>query len=139
MPNRTAPYHAYNFVLYLKDANSAEKPLGGFSHVDGLDPDGLDPKIPGIHKVSDVTLKRGVIDSSDLSSWITSARGNGASAMREVTVTQLDVGNLPLKSWRLVNVTPVKYTGPELGSKGGDLAIEELVLSPERIEIAPPR
>ncbi len=28
-------------------------------------------KIPGSHKVGDVTLKRGVVDSSDLWAWIT--------------------------------------------------------------------
>ena len=38
-------------------------------------------------------------------------------------------------TWKLVNARPMKYTGPALNGKGTDLAIEELVLSSERIEL----
>jgi hypothetical protein len=37
-------------------------------------------------------------------------------------------------TWNLQKVAPVKYTGPNLAGKGGgDVAIEELVLSSEQL------
>ena len=76
------------------------KPLGGFSDVSGLETDihiseyrdGNEPephvrKIPGSHKVGDVTLKRGVVDSSDLWAWITDTRTNGVDAQQDVVIT----------------------------------------------------
>jgi hypothetical protein len=37
--------------------------------------------------------------------------------------------------WKLTNARPMKYTGPSLNGKGTDLAIEELVLASEKIDI----
>jgi hypothetical protein len=37
--------------------------------------------------------------------------------------------------WRLKNAMPIKWTGPTLtGKGGGDVAIEELVLSVEMVD-----
>ena len=38
-------------------------------------------------------------------------------------------------TWKLVNARPVKYEGPSLDAKGNDVAIEELTLSYERLEV----
>src|SRR5271170_2284133 len=136
MPNRTAPYPSYIFILYLSGSNltgagEAEMPLGGFSNAGGLP-----QKVTGLQKLGDVTLKRGVVNSSDLWNWINSARGDGKAGRRDAILTQRDAVNAPLTSWRLRNATPKKYTGPTLGGKGGgDLAIEELILSVENIEV----
>ncbi len=79
MANRTAPLPAYNYLVDLNGDRDPTKLLGGFSDVSGLETDihiseyrdgnEVEPhvrKIPGSHKVGDVTLKRGVVDSSDL-------------------------------------------------------------------------
>jgi hypothetical protein len=39
-------------------------------------------------------------------------------------------------SWKLVKARPIKYTGPSLNGKGTDVAVEELVIASERIELA---
>jgi hypothetical protein len=41
-----------------------------------------------------------------------------------------------VQEWRLTNSRPIKYTGPSLNGKGTDVAIEELVLASERIDLA---
>jgi phage tail-like protein len=128
-----APFPGYAFVLYVNSPGGGMKPLGGFSESVGL----LN-KIQGLHTVGDVTMKRGIVNASGLSEWIAAARAKGPTAMRQVTVTQRSAGNMPLKSWKLANTTPAKYTGPTLSGKGNDVALEELVLTPERIEIIPP-
>ena len=151
MPDRTAPYPAYNYIVNLNGPRDPNKLLGGFSDVSGLETDihiseyrdgnEAEPhvrKIPGSHKVGDVTLKRGVVDSSDLWAWITDTRTNGVNAQRDVIITLRDEASKPVQKWTLRNVVPMKYTGPTLAGKGaGEVAMEELVLSAEGFEIAP--
>lgn len=131
--------------------HKATEPLGGFSDVSGLETDihiseyrdgnEANPhvrKIPGSHKVGDVTLKRGVVNSIDLYNWIVAARTTGVNAQCDVVITLNDESGAPVQQWKLRNVVPMKYTGPTLAGKGGgDVAMEELVLSAEGYEIAP--
>ena len=101
----------------------------------GNDPENHVRKIPNINKVSDVTLKRGIIKSQDLWDWINLTRREGWTAQRNVIITLMDEANEnPVQRWTLQNTVPIKYTGPSLNAKGGsDVAMEELVLSAEGI------
>jgi len=151
MPDRTAPYPSYNYIVNLNGPRDPNKLLGGFSDVSGLETDihiseyrdgnEAEPhvrKIPGSHKVGDVTLKRGVVDSSDLWAWITDTRTNGVNAQRDVIITVRDEAANPVQKYTLRNAVPMKYTGPTLAGKGGgEVAMEELVLAAEGFEIAP--
>ncbi len=147
MPRET-PYGAFNFLVNLNGPVGEEQPLGGFSDVSGLSTEmtiaeyrnGNDKpnhvrKIPGIHKVGDVTLKRGLVNSTDLWTWITDTRNTGIEAKRTVVITLRDEAGNPVQRWTLGRVVPMKWTGPTLAAKGGgDVAMEELVLSSESIE-----
>jgi len=149
MATRTAPYPAYNYIVNLNGPRNPEQLLGGFSDVSGLNTeihiseyrDGNEAeshvrKMPGSHKVGDVTLKRGVVDSSDLWAWITQTETTGVLAQRDVVITLRDEAGNSVQSWKLRNVVPMKYTGPTLAGKGGgEVAMEELVLSAEGFEI----
>jgi phage tail-like protein len=150
MPNRDFPYGAFNFLVNINSPGvDPATPLGGFSDVTGISTDitvaeyrnGNEPenhprKIAGAHKVGDVTLKRGVINSADLWAWITQVRTQGRNARRDVTITMRGEDGSNVQSWQLRNVIPLKYTGPSLAAKGGtDVAMEELVLSAEGLEI----
>lgn len=141
---RQTPYGAFNFLVEIDGQE-----FGGFSDVSGLSTDitvaeyrnGNDRvnhvrKVPGMHKVSDVTLKRGIVNSTDLWAWVAQTRTASVAAQRAVTVTLLDEARAAVQSWRLRGVIPMKYSGPTLAAKGGgDVAMEELVLSVEDFEI----
>ncbi len=141
MADRQVPYGAFNFVVKFDGSES----FGGFSDASGLSSDitvaeyrtGNDAenhvrKIPGIHKVADVTLKRGVIDSATLWDWINQVRTTGVLGQKQVSITLLDEARNPVEVWTLRGCIPLKYTGPTLAAKGGgDAAIEELVISSE--------
>ena len=75
MANRTTPYGAFN---YLVNFDGGEV-FGGFSDVSGIgtevtvaeyrngnEKENHVRKVAGIHKVSDVTLKRGILNSKSL-------------------------------------------------------------------------
>ena len=149
MPDRTAPYGTFNFLVTIDGLPGPDEPLGGFSDVSGLSTDQTVAeyrtgnakenhviKVPGVFKVSDVTLKRGLVDSTQLWAWISDSRRTGVKAKKTVKITLLDESGTPIQSWNLRGVTPLKYTGPTLNAKGGtDVAMEELVLSAENLEI----
>jgi phage tail-like protein len=94
-------------------------------------------KVTGTHKVNDVTLKRGVIaDLETLYSWVDAVRNGSQDQRRTVTIQLMDEERTkPVQQWLLVDARPVKYTGPALTGKGTDVAVEELVLASERIEL----
>jgi phage tail-like protein len=145
MIQRDTPYGAFNFTVDIGNGVA-----GGFSDVNGLvtemtvaeyrngnDAENHVRKIPGVHKVGDVTLKRGLIGAKDLFDWINATRTEGYKAKRTVVVHLLDEArNGPVATWRLQGAMPLKYTGPTLvGKGGGDVAMEELVLSCEGCQV----
>jgi phage tail-like protein len=146
MATRNTPYGAFNFVVNFDGGEV----FGGFSDVSGIgtemtvaeyrngnERDNHVRKVPGVHKVGDVTLKRGVVDSKSLFEWIKDVRVNGVKGQKKsVTITLRDEAQAPVQTWVLGNVIPLKYTGPTLAGKGGgDVAMEEIVLSAESLTI----
>jgi phage tail-like protein len=145
MAERNTPYGAFNYLVSFDGGEI----FGGFSDVSGIGSDvkiaeyrnGNEKenhvrKVPGTHAVSDTTLKRGIVNSKTLWDWMRQTRTSGPAAQKTVTITLLDEAHKPVQSWVMRGVVPMKYTGPTLAGKGGgDVAMEELVLSAEAIEI----
>jgi phage tail-like protein len=145
---RTTPYGVFNFVVNINSADDPESELGGFSDVAGLSTETVLAeyrtgsakenhvrKIPLMHKVGDVTLKRGIVNSKELFKWIKAVRLEGYAAKRDVSVTLRDEAGKSVSVWKLQGAMPLKYTGPTLSGKGGDVAMEELVISSEGFEV----
>src|SRR5919201_116532 len=147
---RDNPYGAFNYIVSLGggQGDGAEGAIiGGFSDVSGL---GVDisyseyrngnekfntvRKVSNTHKLDDVTLKRGLVGSTDLFDWLKNVRDGGHDP-RSVVITLLDEARSPVAIWRLRNVQPKKWVGPTLAAKGGgEVAMEELHLVHEGIE-----
>ena len=145
---RPTPYGAFNFEVSFGNDS-----FGGFSDVSGLNTEftmaeyreGADPtnhvrKVPGVYKTGDVTLKRGIVSSQKLWEWVEAVRKTGVKGRKDFVVIRLmDEARNPVQSWKLLNVTPMKFNGPTLAAKGGgDVAMEELVLSAEDIQMGFP-
>jgi phage tail-like protein len=146
--DRLTPYGAFNFEISF-DGTS----FGGFSDVSGLtneftmaeyregtDPENHTRKVPGIFKAGDVTLKRGIVSSKVIYDWVEDVRRRGPlGKLSSVTIMLKDENRANVQSWKLINVTPMKFTGPTLAAKGGgDVAMEELVLSAETVKMGFP-
>ena len=133
---RTAPDPSYNFIINMGGPGDPMKLLGGFSDMVGPLPDLH--RLTGLHKTGDVTLKRGVVDSVSLWAWLEDVRTQGSSAVRNAQIIQRDESRNPVQTWLLRNAIPKKYTAAALSGKStGDVAVEELVLAAETIEIVP--
>ena len=153
---RDRPYSQFNFRVSWEPATDNEGTTmgeqdvrAGFQEVSGLGmeitvaeyragnyPTNEPIKVTGTVKTPDVTLKRGVIGRLDLYGWLDAVRNGAQNQLKNVTIKLMTEDRTETaQEWKLVNARPMKYTGPSLNGKGTDLAIEELVLSAERIEM----
>lgn len=144
------PYAQFNFLVDIKDIVTADSIQGGFQEVSGLGmevsvaeyrpgnaADNTPLKVTTTYKVPDITLKRGLIGALDLYKWLDSIRNGKQDQLKTVTISlRTEDRTAVAMTWKLTNARPIKYTGPSLNGKGTDLAIEELVLSCERIELS---
>lgn len=146
---RDRPYGQFNFLVDLGTGDTASA-QAGFQEVSGLgmeitvaeyrngnEKDNAPRKMTGMYKVPDITLKRGVIGALDLYQWLDEVRAGSQSSLRTVTIQlQNEDHSSVVMEWKLTNARPTKYTGPSFNGKGTDVAIEELVLACERIDLA---
>ena len=89
----------------------------------------------GLARADDVTLRRGIIGSLDLYQWIDDLR-NGQNPTRTVTIhLQSEDHTQIVQSWKLLRARIVKHTSGPLNAKGNGIAIEELTLAYERLEL----
>ncbi len=145
---RDDPYGRFNFLVDL-GGGETEGPGAGFMEVTGLgvsvdiveyrngnDRSAALRKISGLTKVSDVVLRRGVIGSLGLWQWLEQVRQGDQNAHRTVTIRlQSEDRSAVAQTWRLLRARPRRYVVPSLDALGSDVAIEELVLAAEDIEV----
>ena len=145
---RERPYVQFNFLVDLGTGNT-DGPEAGFQEISGI---GMEVtvseyrtgnarensvmKITGMNKSTDVTLKRGVIGSLNLYQWLHDIRNGNQNALRNVTVQmQNEDHSQVVLTWKLMRARIIKHTSGPLNAKGGDVAMEELVLAYERLEM----
>lgn len=121
--------HAYSQFNFLVDLGAGTGPHAGFQ-------ESSIKKITGLNKATDVTLKRGVIASSALQDWLNQIRDGHKKASRTVTIMMQDEEHKIMRTWKLLRARIIKHVSGPLNAKGGgDVAMEELVLAYERIEL----
>lgn len=145
---RERPYSCFNFLVDLGDGNT-EGPNAGFQTVSGI---GMEVsvveyrngnskensvmKLTGLNKVADVTLKRGIIGSLSLYQWLDQIRNGDQNALRTVTIQlQNEDHTAVVQTWKLLRARIIKHTSGPLNATGGDVAMEEIVLAYERLEM----
>lgn len=120
----------------------------GFTEVTGLDMqveaieyrEGSSPeyskiKMPGMHKFSNITLKRGsVAGDSDFYKWVNTINLNQAER-RDVIISLLNETHSPVLSWKAKNTFPVKLQASDLKADGNEVAIETLELAHEGLSL----
>ena len=115
---------------------------GGFSEVTGFDAS-IDVmeyregdmvqtpmKMPGLKKYGNITLRKGLADTTVLYDWIT-AGIEGEVERKTLTITLLDQTESPVASWQIINAWPVKYIGPDFNATSSEVAIETLEVAHE--------
>jgi phage tail-like protein len=145
---RERPYVQFNFLVDLGNGNT-NGAQAGFQEISGI---GMEVtvseyrpgnhkensvmKITGMNKSTDVTMKRGVIGSLDLYQWLNQIRNGDQGALRTVTIQLMSEDHTAVvQTWKLNRARIIKHTSGPLNAKGTDVALEELVVAYERLEM----
>lgn len=92
-------------------------------------------KMPGLAKVGNVTLSKGVFTNDNkFWSWYNQIKLNTIKR-QTVVVSLLDEKGSPTMVWTLNNAFPTKITSTELNSEGNEIAVESLEIAFETLTI----
>ena len=145
---RDRQYAQFNFLVNLGDGVT-DGPQAGFQEVSGIgmevtvaeyrngnDKENAVRKLSGLQKVTDVTLKRGIIGSVNLYRWLDEIRNGDQNALRTVVIQlQNEDHTEVVMTWKLLRARIIKHVSGPLNAKGTDVAIEQMTLAYERLEI----
>ena len=148
------PYTAFRFEVIL---DLDEPPPGvtnpvcnaSFAECDGLDMS-LEPKtvreggnnqeqihLKGPVSYSQLTLRRGMTANLHLWNWFEAAAQPGKVPTAQGQVIMLDAAGTPRIIFLLRNCMPARMRGPTLNARDGLIAIEEMQLVYDRLEVRP--
>jgi phage tail-like protein len=145
---RDHPYAQFNFLVDL-GTGTTDGPQAGFQECsaigmsvdvveyrNGNDKEASVRKLTGLTRVHDVTLRRGVIGSLDLYEWLDEIRNGNQAAVRTVTIhLQNEDHTAVVETWKLLRARIVKHMSGPFDARCSDVAMEELTLTYERLEL----
>lgn len=93
-------------------------------------------KMPGLKKVGNVTMKKGIFKADNkFWDWFNEIKMNTIKRV-PVTISLLDETGAPTMVWTLANAWPTKITGTDLKSEGNEVAVETIEIVHEGLTIA---
>ena len=146
---RDRPYTDFNFLVDLGTGNT-DGPDAGFQEVseigmkvpvieyrNGNSKVNSVIKLTGLNQAQDVRLSRGIIGSLALYDWLNDIRNGDQNALRTVTILlQSEDRASVVQTWTLLNARIVRHSSGPFDARGNQVAMEEIVLAYERLEMA---
>ena len=139
--DRRDPFRSFNFAVELDGIARA-----GFRECSGLNAS-QDPieyregtegptarKLPGMVKYSNITLKWGMTDDTELWDWRKKAM-TGKVERKNGSIVLLDDTGAEKMRWNFREAWPTKWTGPSFNATGNEVAIETLEIAHEGLEL----
>ena len=133
------PYGNYNFLVELDGiSRAAFQECSGFDstidvieHREGGENTVL-RKLPGMTKYSNIVLKWGVTDDTELYDWHRKVI-KGDIERKNGSIVMLNRKGEEVVRWNFVRAWPTKWDGPDFNAEGNDVAIETLEFCHEGI------
>ena len=143
---KARPYKNAHFAVEIDGV-----PSGDFSEVqlpeltippveyrEGTDPLMEAHRVPGRPQYGPARLRRGFRGTLDLYTWWRQAAEGVPNGRRAVQVLLLNVKGQVLFRWQLRDAWPMKYSMPLLNAKGNEIAMEEVELAYDGLELPEP-
>lgn len=136
------PLPKFYFQVKLGDTEVAFQEVSGLDieaqiieYRHGNSPEFSTIKMPGIKKVGNVTLKKGVfVKDNAFWDWFNQIKMNTIER-KTVTISLLDEGGAPTMVWTLNNAWPTKITGTDMKADGNEVAVETIEVAHEGLTI----
>lgn len=140
---RVNPYLEFNFLVDFGGPQAGFQEVGPIAtsvdvieYRNGNDPENSVRKLTGLNRCADVTLRRGIVGALDLYNWFNQVRNGDPNALRTVTIQLVSEDHTgPVLTWKLLRARPVKYVTGPLNAQGRSVALEEITLAYERLEV----
>ena len=139
MATRKDPLINFNFLVEIdgivraafREAGGLDSSISVIEYREGGE-NIVNRKLPGQLKFSNVTLKWGMSDDTDLYDWHRQwATGDPAAARKNGSIVLLDRQGQEQARWNFFSAWPSKWTGPSFSAESSDLAIESLEIAHE--------
>jgi phage tail-like protein len=102
---------------------------------DGKSPDYNTVKMPGLRKVTNIVMKRGISKGdNDFFKWLNTVKLNTIDR-RDLTINLLNENHEPVVTWKVLQAWPVKVEGPALKATGNEVAVESIELAHEGLTL----
>jgi phage tail-like protein len=144
--NGNGPHGNYRFLVVIdgvevasfSEARVLEAEVEVIEYRNGNEISPFTPhKIPGLAKFGDLVLKRGVTDNTELFDWFRMVL-DGMVERRNISIALLDNSGDKVVTWNFSKAWPSKYKGPDMDALGNEIAIEELVIVHEGMQMMDP-
>jgi phage tail-like protein len=117
------------------EVSGLDKSLDVIEYRDGASPEYHKIKMPGMHKFSNVTMKRGTFaGDNEFFKWLQTVALNKIER-RDLIISLLNENHEPVFNWKIKNAWPVKVQSTDLKGDGNEVAIETIELAHEGLEI----
>jgi phage tail-like protein len=137
---------AFHFKVTIGEGDALQ---GAFQEVSGLNsetqvieyrrstsPQYSTIKMPGIRKVGNITLKRGIFKSdNNFWTWYSSTKQNTIKR-QTIVIELLDEASAAQMKWTLSNAWPTKITGADMKADGNEVAVHTIELAYETLTVA---
>ncbi len=154
---RDDPVLGYNFAVTLIDSSSVLAqallgvqlaPMAGFSECSGLEAsldieeykeggnNGTTLKFPTRATWTNLMLKRGIAVSEDLWQWHYDF-AEGVGSRRDGIIALMNDQQVPVRVWMFLRGIPIKWRGPVLNAAQSQVALEELEIAHEGLQLIP--
>jgi phage tail-like protein len=105
-----------------------------YRHSDSLDFSKI--SMPGLVKLSNITLKRGKFEGDfDFNTWLDDIANERIENRRDVTIRLLNEKHQPVAAWTALRCFPVKVTAPDLKSDANEIAVESIEVAHEGLKL----
>jgi phage tail-like protein len=138
--SRNDPLLSFNFIVDINGMRAGFAEIGGLAtetdiveYREGTD-DITMRKLPGKRKYTNLSFKRGFTTSKDLWQWRKKVM-DGKTQRLPGTITLLDEARKPALVWKFYEAWPSKWAGPAFNAKNNEVAIEEMDLAVEGLEL----
>jgi phage tail-like protein len=143
MPALADPFVAYSFHIEIdgisggsfKECLGLESQTEIIEHRERGKNGEIIKKIPGALKWSNITLRRGVIETMDLYEWRQKVEeGNIKEARKNGSIVVLDTTLNEVARWNFENGWPCRYKGPDIIAGENKVALEEIEIVHEGLK-----